>query len=457
MSQNNFIRSFFRTIGMDRAIAYGSGARVFQAIAGVVTIFFIATFLTGEEQGYYYTFNSLLAIQTFFELGFTNIITQFVAHEVSHLRISNDNTIEGDLKYRSRLSSLLHFSVKWYSVASLLFLVIVLIVGFLFFKSGDEPQEAVNWIIPWLILCVATAIKMFQSPFTAILLGLDKVVEMNEITFIQQIITPIFMWVLLVSHCGLYVVGVSSIVAVVVWFVYVFRKGLFQLLREVHLTPINENVNYFKEIFPYQWKIALSSLSGYFVFYFLTPILFKYQGAVIAGQVGLSISVIGAIQSFSMSWLSTKVPYYSRLIALKQFEELDAVFSKTIKQMVSVCLCLMLLTYLFFLGIAFIGVSFNGELLSDRFLTGWPLAVLMLGYVTDQFTFSWATYLRCHKREPYLVFSVVTGALCLLGILISSMYSTVSIIILVYSLIRIVTLPWGYYIFLNNKNKWHIQ
>ena len=48
-------------LGMDGAIAYSSLARVFQSFSGVISIFFIATFLTGEEQGFYYTFGSILA------------------------------------------------------------------------------------------------------------------------------------------------------------------------------------------------------------------------------------------------------------------------------------------------------------------------------------------------------------------------------------------------------------
>ena len=89
IKNDNIVVRLARRIGMDGAIAYSSAARVFQAFAGVISIFFIATFLTGEEQGFFYTFGSILAIQTFFELGFTGIMTQYVAHEVVHLNIND--------------------------------------------------------------------------------------------------------------------------------------------------------------------------------------------------------------------------------------------------------------------------------------------------------------------------------------------------------------------------------
>ena len=75
------LRIIARKIGMDKSIAYSSGANMLRAITGLASIYFISLCLTGEEQGCYYTFGSILAIQVFFELGFTGIITQYVAHE----------------------------------------------------------------------------------------------------------------------------------------------------------------------------------------------------------------------------------------------------------------------------------------------------------------------------------------------------------------------------------------
>lgn len=66
---------------MDKSIAYSSGALIVQGFTGVASVF--TSFLTGVEQGFYYTFGSILALQVFFELGLTGIMTQYVAHEAS--------------------------------------------------------------------------------------------------------------------------------------------------------------------------------------------------------------------------------------------------------------------------------------------------------------------------------------------------------------------------------------
>ena len=210
---NQLLKQIANKIGIDKAIAYSSGARIIQAFTGVASIFFIATFLSKEEQGFYYTFGSLLAIQIFFELGLTGIITQYVAHEAAHLEIKEDGKIEGDEKYRSRLASLIHFSAKWYGVIAILFLLIVVAIGFIFFNEYNKNDNTISWRLPWVLICIGSAIKLFQAPFTSILMGLGKVKEMNKVGFYQQIILPTATWLGLICGFKLYVVGISSIIS----------------------------------------------------------------------------------------------------------------------------------------------------------------------------------------------------------------------------------------------------
>ena len=56
------IKSCAKKIGMDGAIAYSSAARIIQAATNLFTVFFIAVLLSPSEQGYYYTFASVVGI-----------------------------------------------------------------------------------------------------------------------------------------------------------------------------------------------------------------------------------------------------------------------------------------------------------------------------------------------------------------------------------------------------------
>lgn len=52
-------------LGIDKAIFYTLVGRSLGIPVSVLTIFFIARYLSPEEQGYYYTFGSIVALQVF--------------------------------------------------------------------------------------------------------------------------------------------------------------------------------------------------------------------------------------------------------------------------------------------------------------------------------------------------------------------------------------------------------
>ena len=450
-----FFIQFANKIGMDKSIAYSSGAGLVQGIAGVGMIFFIASFLDGVEQGYYFTFNSILAMQVFFELGLTGIITQYVAHEASHLELVDNKKYNGPSQYLSRLSSLIHFCVKWYSILSVLVLSFLLIVGWLFFSEYGKEHNGVEWRIPWLLICIGTAMKLFQSPLNSIFMGLGMVKEMNKIRFYQQIIIPITIWIGLACGLKLYVTGIGYVISVIIWQIYVYRIGLYRLLANLWRNVIVERVDYIKEIFPYQWRIALSWLSGYFIFQLFNPVLFATEGAVVAGQMGLTIQALNSTMSLSMGWISTKIPVFSKYIALKDYFSLDRLFNKSIKQMGIICFVLLVL---FFLVIVLLNVSrfsIGGNVISDRFLPYIPLILLIIPTFLFQFTYAWATYLRCHKKEPFLLLSICEGVTVGLStIVFGNLYGLLGVTV-GYCTLKALIFPWGYYIFKIKKKQWH--
>ena len=453
---SGYIVKLAHWIGMDGAIAYSSAARVFQAFAGVVSIFVIASFLTGEEQGFYYTFGSILAIQVFFELGFTGIMTQYVAHEVAYLEFDDNFGVHGDGHYVSRLSYLIKFCLKWYAVIATLFFIIVFIIGIVYFNKFDTTNGTVSWKSPWLLLSLSTAISLFQSPFTAILNGLGRVKEMCQVGFFQQIAIPISQWLLFACGAKLYVVGISSLLGVLIWWVYVFKNRLWLYFYNLMRVSITDRISYLKEIFPYQWKIALSWISGYFIFQLFNPVLFATEGAVVAGQMGMTISVLSAIQAFSLSWQNTKVPLYSRFIELGKYDELDAVFDKTVKQMAEVCFFLLTILFIFVFILRITYFQLGETVLSDRFLDFFPMLLMAIPVFVNQFIASWATYLRCHKQEPFLVNSIVIGGLCCLStFVLGNLYGLYGITIGYCCIMVFISLPWAHGIFANKKKKWH--
>lgn len=75
-------------LGVDRAIRFAVPGRGWSSLAGGVTVALIARFLSPDEQGYYFTFGSLIALQIVFELGFSSVILQMTSHERTRLTTS---------------------------------------------------------------------------------------------------------------------------------------------------------------------------------------------------------------------------------------------------------------------------------------------------------------------------------------------------------------------------------
>src|SRR5579871_1625081 len=118
-----------RVLGVDRAVGFTVLARAWSSAAGLVTVALIARFLSPAEQGYYYTFGSLVALQIVFELGFSFVILQLASHERSHLAISPSLDISGDPVAHRRLASVIQKSVRWYSAAAILLAIFLLSAG----------------------------------------------------------------------------------------------------------------------------------------------------------------------------------------------------------------------------------------------------------------------------------------------------------------------------------------
>ena len=63
------IRKIASKFGLDKAIVFTSSASIVGALGNVISVILVVKYLTGIEQGFYYTFGSIVAIQIFFELG----------------------------------------------------------------------------------------------------------------------------------------------------------------------------------------------------------------------------------------------------------------------------------------------------------------------------------------------------------------------------------------------------
>ena len=451
----NIPKRILSKLGVDKAISYSVFTRFFQSFGGVILIFSIVRYLSEIEQGYYYTFGSVLAIQVFFELGLSSVITQYVAHEKSKLTLVNKCSFIGSEEALSRVASLLHFTVKWFSVISVLMFLGLTMYGFYFFKTFDNSHIDVNWQIPWLILAFTTSISLFFSPILAFFEGLGMIVDVVQMRMLQYLFQLFFTIILLHFGFKLYSVPIAAIISILIIPIWIILSGKIILLNFIWQQLGDFRVNYKLEIFPYQWKIALSWISGFFIFQFFNAVVFSTQGAIIAGKMGITLVILNSIMSLSFSWISTKVSVFSIMIANKQYLELNQLFNRTLIQSSILNLLLLVLMYSVIFILRTYKFEIYGERLGDRFLDFIPLFCMMVPVFLNHLISSWAVYLRCHKKEPMLLQSLVIGLLCMVSSIYFGNRFGIIGISTSYMVITLFSCMWAYFIFVNKKRLWH--
>ncbi|HEN3589684.1 TPA: hypothetical protein U5E11_004328, partial [Yersinia enterocolitica] len=210
----------------------------------------------------------------------------------------------------------------------------------------------------------------------------------------------------------------------------------------------NEKISWYKEIFPFQWKIALSWLSGYFIFQLFNPMLFAHQGPIEAGRIGLTLATFSAMLSLSMSWVTAKSPTMARLIAENKKTELNSLFISLIKKSGALNF---LISFFFLICVYFLEkthIDIVGRIASFD-----VLILLFIISLANHAIFSMAVYMRCHKEEPMIWNSLITGVLALPFIYFFSKVSSFATIASYGAIMIFVSLPWCYMLFHKYYNR----
>ncbi len=446
---SDLFKKLYQKAGLDSAITFTILTRVVQSIGVLVTLLLIAHLLDKNQQGYFYTFLSIASIRIFFELGITGILTQYVAHEAAHLSWKNGFELTGDEYYLSRLGSIIHLAVKGFSVLTLLLFITLLLAGNIFFTTYNAELN-VNWQLPWVVLCVSTCLILLLDLLFALFEGLGKVRETAQLRLVQQIVNLVFLTIFLLTDLQLLAYGLALLISNLAIVIWMTNRGFFATFKNLWRIPISSKINYREEVLPFQFRIALGSISTYFVFQFFSPVLFATQGAVVAGQMGATQTFLNGIGIISISWITTKIPLFSNLVATKKFDDLNLNFRRS--TIISVIVCLAGLVF-FMAFLSFLKLYYPS--LAQRFLPIVPVLFLGFTQLANVIGTSQGYYLRSFKKDPFFVSSIVIGLLTGISTVVCSKYFDVTGIAIGCFLVNgVLGLLWGTIIFYNKKREW---
>ena len=446
-------RRLLHASGLDRAIVFTVLGRGWGVVAGPITIFFLANFLSQNELGYYYTFANILNLQVFFELGLAGVILQFASHEKAKLTWNSQGALEGDAESKARLASLLRLALGYYGAVAALVALVVLPAGLWFF-GVNGTGATVFWRLPWLWLVLVTAGALLISPLYALLEGCGLVAQIATLRLCQTVAGTLLLWIALTAQWKLLAVPVGATFALFAGALWLWR-GKRRFLRDL-LGARDENirVDWRGEIWPLQWKIALSWMTGYFTSNLFNPILFAFHGAAAAGRMGMSLSLATALWAMAFAWVSTKTAPFGFLVVQKDYAALDRLFFSCLKRAVSLAAfgAFTILALLFFLRHNSHPWSVR---ISARLLDPFPFALLLGATIISVIIAAQGLYLRSHKEEPFLGISLLSGTLMAISAYIMGRWHGPTEMMMGYFLIHILILKLSTDIFMAKRRLWH--
>lgn len=376
--------------------------RAWQAGSGVVTLGLIGIFLSPVEQGFYYTFASLAAIQTVLDMGLSVVLVHIAAHKFQGLAWGTQGELSGE--HGNAFLALAKATLKWYGIAAALLLLLIPF-GFSFFAGQVALlTQDLSWQAAWVLLVVATAASLAYLPLMAILEGSGEVIPVYRLRLCQSVAGATAAWIMLLSGHGLYAVAMMPLMNAILglgWLLYYRRQWLIQVYQ-AQLAGFSWK----SEVWPLQWRVGVSWVCGYCLTQLYTPILFKTQGPILAGQMGLTMTVVNMLGLLAMSALTAKTPLMASLASTQQHQSVQQVFYRA----------LAFLLGFFSLGaIAFLVLCLvlNGTAYGTRLLPWGQVLSLQLAIMASSVINALAVYFRAYRQERLMPLYIANTALVL--------------------------------------------
>lgn len=277
--------------------------------------------------------------------------------------------------------------------------------------SGELRRNDVAWQGAWWLITVTAALSLAINPAWSLLQGCNQLHVIAQFRFWAALAAFGANAGALIAGAGIYASAFGSAFSLLFCVAYLLLRWRPFFLQFFEI-PRHGRVSWAHEIWPFQWRIAVSWMSGYFVFDIINPIAFYFCGPVAAGRLGMSLQVVFMITRMALSWIDTKAPRFGMLIAARAWQELDSLWRRSTIQV----LAFYLLGFVSFL----VAIPFIGHLLPKlpARLAPFPVNAWLGGAMIAQVLVnSMATELRAHKREPYVWISFTTALLSMAFIL----------------------------------------
>lgn len=390
-------RGFARRLHLDRAVFYVFLTRLWQLVAGPITLLLIARHFTRDEQGVYYAFNSLLAFQTLFDLNVTVVLLIGAGRQWAKLSLDSTGRVTGQRESLEQLASLTRFGLIWYRAAALLCLLCVGSGGLFLFQNKNLTSSD---YAAWLVTIFAASAVLAILPRLAILQGCHQVLAVNRNLALQAVSASLVVWSCLIAGLGLWAIPASWLMRLA-WdltLVHIIYRPFFRSLKEQAVRAIHWRT----EVWPLQWRLALQAVSYAILTASFVLALFETHSEAAAGRMGMTLQVLNLILWGGFGWVQTRVP---QLATLGKQNDRPA-YNKLFFQIVSLTTLLVAFAAIAaWTGLVLLRVfdlHVRNIHLAERFTSTDTFAWMALGIVAQHLLHCIILYSRTRQREAFV-------------------------------------------------------
>lgn len=415
------LRRQAQRLALGRAAAYAISARAWQFLAGPVTVLLIASRFSPELQGWYYTFTSLLAVQQLCELGLPNTLLHVASHSWARLKREPNGSLSGDPSALTELADIVQGGRRWFVAIVAVFAAITLGPGYFFLSS--QPTE-VAWQGPWCAAVALASGSLVLAVDFAVLEGCGRVIAIHRMRLVQAVVSNVVVWIGLIAGLQLWVIPLYAGVRLLMEFV--FARILHRRFWASLPHSDGGTARWREVVWPLQWRAAIHGMMTYLAYQLFVPIIFRTDGPIAAGRLGMTWSILTTLQSAAAIWMQTRASDFGVLIRQRQFAHLDSDYTRVVRSSLALLAIALSLVVGGTLALNLLADGLGEPVegtrdftwlvtrLRDRLLDPANTLLFSLGVLAMHLPQCQTIYLRSHLRDPLLRPAVFVNGLMFL-------------------------------------------
>ena len=297
--------TFFQATHLNMASTGISGLGFFLAA------YLVSTNLSVEGQAKYFMVMSLVALQSAFEMGASQLLMSNLAYRRSSSAALQDLPAE--------LAAVLQVALRYAKVCSAVYVPLFLAVYLLVLNiSALTLAEGV-------VLALGSATSMFATFLFSFLEGLGAVQKAYALRFLMNVSRTVALTTGLVLGAGGYAITASLWLSSLLSLLVVVFSGDWQRLWRLadHLPPAQggDLFSWRVHIFPAQWRLSVSWVSSYVIYQGPIWLSFAVLNTSASARFGLSWSIFMGLSAVGASILAAHAAPLSTFLGSQKIVE----------------------------------------------------------------------------------------------------------------------------------------